>query len=72
MRATIYLDEELHRALKIKAAATDRTISELVSEAVRRDLAEDADDLAVFEDRADEPVYAFEEVVRMLRERGKL
>ena len=41
-------------------------------EAVRRDLAEDADDLAAFEDRADEPVYAFEEVVRMLRERGKL
>ena len=72
MRATIYLDAELHRALKIKAAATDRTISEIVNEAVRRDLAEDADDLAAFEDRADEPVYAFEEVVRMLRERGKL
>ena len=72
MRATIYLDEELHRALKIKAAATDRTISEIVNEAVRRDLAEDADDLAAFEDRADEPIYAFEEVVRMLRERGKL
>jgi predicted transcriptional regulator len=72
MRATIYLDEELHRALKMKAAATDRTISEIVNEAVRRDLAEDADDLAVFEDRAGEPVYAFEEVVRMLRERGKL
>ena len=72
MRATIYLNEELHRALKMKAAATDRTISEIVNEAVRRDLAEDADDLAAFEDRADEPVYAFEEVVRMLRERGKL
>ena len=72
MRATIYLNEELHRALKMKAAATDRTISEIVNEAVRRDLAEDGDDLAAFEDRADEPVYAFEEVVRMLRERGKL
>lgn len=69
---TIYLDNELHRALKIKAAATDRTISEIVNEAVRRDLGEDADDLAVFEDRSDEPIYAFEEVVRMLRERGKL
>ena len=43
-----------------------------MNEAVRRDLAEDADDLAAFGDRADEPVYAFEEVVRMLRERGKL
>lgn len=72
MRATIYLDDDLHRALKMKAAATDRTISEIVSEAVRRELAEDADDLAAFEETKDEPKYAFEEVVRVLRERGKL
>jgi predicted transcriptional regulator len=71
-RATVYLDEDIHRALKLKAAATDRTISDIVNEAVRRDLSEDAEDLAVFEDRADEPVYGFEEVVRVLRERGKL
>ena len=71
-RATIYLDEQLHRALKFKAAATDRTISEIVNEAVRRDLAEDAEDLTAFEERADEGVYSFEDVVRTLRERGKL
>jgi predicted transcriptional regulator len=71
-RATIYLDEDLHRALKVRAAATDSTISEIVNEAVRRDLAEDAADLAAFEERADEASYAFEEVVRTLRERGKL
>ena len=51
MRATIYLDEELHRALKIKAAATDRTISEIVNEAVRRDLAEDVAEPEVAEQR---------------------
>lgn len=71
-RATIYLDEDLHRALRMKAAATDRTLSEIVSEAVRRDLAEDAEDLAAFDEREDEPSYRFEEVVRTLRERGKL
>ena len=71
-RATIYFDADLHRALKLKAAATDRTLSEIVNEAVRRDLSEDAEDLAAFEDRADEPVYAFEEAVKVLRERGKL
>ena len=71
-RATIYFEADLHRALKLKAAATDRTLSEIVNEAVRRDLSEDAEDLAAFEDRADEPVYAFEEVVKVLRERGKL
>ena len=66
-RATIYVDEELHRALKIKAAALDRTISEIVNEAIRRELAEDADDLAAFEDRADEPVRSFDEIARTLR-----
>lgn len=71
-RATIYVDEELHRALKLKAAATDRTISEIVNEAIRRDLSEDAEDLAAFQETEGEPSYAFEEVVRVLRERGKL
>ncbi len=71
-RATIYLDEDLHRALRMKAAATDRTLSEIVSEAVRRDLAEDAEDLAAFDEREDEPSYRFEEVIRTLRERWKL
>ena len=71
-RATIYFDEDLHRAIRMKSAATERTSSDIVSEAVRRDLAEDADDLATFEERRDEPSYAFEEVVRTLRERGKL
>jgi hypothetical protein len=47
-RATIYLDEDLHRALRMKSAVTDRTISDIVNEAVRRDLAEDAEDLAAF------------------------
>jgi len=71
-RATIYLDEDLHRALRMKSAATDRTISEIVNEAVRRDLAEDAEDLAAIEARKNEPSYAFEEVVRTLRERDRL
>ena len=71
-RATVYLDEDLHRALKVKAVATDRTISEIVNEAVRRDLAEDAEDLAAFEERAGEAAYAFEQVVRLLRDRGRL
>jgi predicted transcriptional regulator len=66
-RATIYVDEGLHRALKIKAAALDRTISEIVNEAIRRELAEDADDLAAFDDRANEPVLPFEDVARVLR-----
>lgn len=68
----MYLDPELHRALRVKAAETDKTISDLVNEAVRRNLAEDAEDLVVYRARAKEPSLKFESVVKDLRRRGKL
>ena len=71
-RATVYFDSQIHRALRLKAAETDRSISELVNDAVRLNLAEDAEDLAAFEERANEPNLAFEDVVKDLRRRGKL
>lgn len=71
-RATIYLDAELHRALRVKAAESDRSVSELVNEAVRQALAEDAEDLAAYRSRAKEPNLDFESVLKDLRRRGKL
>jgi len=71
-RATIYLDPTLHRALRIKAAETETSLSDLVNVAVRRSLSEDAADLAVFEARARESVLPFEAVVKDLKRRGKL
>jgi hypothetical protein len=71
-RATVYFAPEIHRALRLKAAATDRPISEIVNDAVRCSLAEDADDLAAFEERAGEPSLDFEAVVKDLRKSGKL
>lgn len=71
-RATVYFDPDLHRALRIKAAETDRSMSEIVNEAVRLSLAEDAEDLATFDERASEPNLPFEEVVRDLKRRGKI
>jgi histidinol dehydrogenase len=71
-RATVYFDPYLHRALRLKAAETDRSISELVNEAVKAALAEDADDIEAFEIREKEPDYAFEEVVKDLKRRGKI
>jgi hypothetical protein len=71
-RVTIYFDPDLHRALRLKAAETDQPISELVNEAVRRSLAEDAEDLAAFQDRLRETNLPFENVVRDLKKRGKL
>ncbi|MCA1957764.1 MAG: hypothetical protein LDL14_04450 [Nitrospira sp.] len=71
-RATIYLDPALHRALRIKAAETDQSVSDLVNEAVKLILAEDAADLAAFRSRAKEPNLDFETVLEDLRRRGKL
>jgi hypothetical protein len=71
-RATVYFPPEVHRALRLKAAAADRSISELVSEAVRLSLLEDADDLEAFDKRSKEPSLKFENVVKALRRRGKL
>lgn len=72
MRATIYLDAMLHRALRLKAAEADRTISALVNDAVRAALAEDADDLAAIAGRKREPRRPFEAFVADLKRRGRL
>jgi hypothetical protein len=71
-RATVYFDPDIHLALRLKAAETDRSLSDLVNEAVKLALAEDAEDLAVFEERASEPALPFEDVVKDLRRRGKV
>lgn len=71
-RATVYFDPQLHRALRIKAADTDRSISELVNEAIRQSLAEDMEDIAAFEERTDEPNLSFEEVLKELKHGGKI
>ena len=71
-RATIYFDPALHRALRMKAAASDLSISELVNRAVRDSLDEDAEDLAIFEERKNDPTIPFEEFVRDMKRRGRL
>jgi hypothetical protein len=71
-RATVYFDASLHRAVRLKAAATDRTISEVVNDAVRQALAEDAEDQAAFAERADERELDFNSVAKSLKRRGKI
>jgi predicted transcriptional regulator len=71
-RATVYLDPKLHRALRIKAIETSRTMSTLVNEAVALALAEDAEDLAAFEERAHEPLISFEEALKELKRHGRI
>ncbi len=71
-RTTVYLEQELHQALRLKAAVTDRSVSQLINEMIRDQLAEDADDLKTFRERSDEPVIDYESLLEDLRAHGKL
>ena len=71
-RATVYFDADIHRALRLRAAASDQSISDMVNEAVKLTLAEDAEDLAAFGERKREPNLDFEQFVKALKRRGKL
>ena len=71
-RATIYLDPYIHKALKLKALETSRSVSDLVNQAVREALAEDAEDLAAFEQRADDPLVSYDEMVKRLKTDGRI
>ena len=71
-RTTIYLDSDLHHALRIKAAETEHSMSELVEDAIKLSLAEDSVDLAAFDERKDEPSLAFEDVLKKLRKNGRI
>ena len=71
-RTTIYLDPKIHRALRIKAIQLSSTISDLVSQAVKLSLKEDALDLDAIRDRSKEPSRAFEAVLKDLKRDGLL
>jgi hypothetical protein len=71
-RATVYFEPDLHRAIRLKAAHTHRSISEIVNDAVRMALQEDQEDLAAFEDRVAEPVLSYEALLKDLKAHGKL
>ena len=71
-RATVYFDASVHQALRLKAAATDRSISDMVNDAVKIALAEDAEDLAALDERKSDRSISFETLVRDLRKRGRI
>lgn len=71
-RATVYFDPIIHKALKLKSIETSKSISELVNKAVKEALAEDAEDIAAVEERADEPLISFSEMVKRLKKDGRI
>jgi plasmid stability protein len=71
-RVTVYFDSDVHKALRLRAAASDRSVSDMVNDAVRASLAEDAADLEAFSKRRNEKSVSFESFVTGLKRRGKL
>ena len=71
-RATIYFDPELHKALKIKALETSRSITDLVNQAVRESLTEDAEDILAFEERKNETVISYDQMLKKLKKDGRI
>jgi histone H3/H4 len=71
-RATVYFDPTIHRALRMKSAETSRSVSDIVNDAVREALAEDAEDLAAFEERVSEPLITYEDMVKRLKADGRI
>ena len=71
-RATVYFEPALHKAIRLKAAQGNQSISKIVNDAVRLALLEDHEDLAAFEDRVAEPVLTYEALLKDLKAHGKL
>jgi len=71
-RATIYLQEDLHKALRIKAFEADRSVSELVNDAVRVALEEDMEDLTDLEARRREKAVSYHDFLKELKHRGQI
>lgn len=69
-RATIYLDPALHKALKMKAAESSVSVSELVNDAVRQSFSEDLEDITLARKRAGEPVVTYEDMLKRLKKDG--
>ncbi len=71
-RSTIYLEPALHQALRMKSVETSRSMSDLINEFVKEALAEDAEDLLAFDERANEPLIGYEEMVKRLKKDGRI
>jgi len=71
-RVTIYLNPDVHKALRLKSVETSRSVSELVNQAVREALSEDAEDLAAFDERAGEELVSYDEMVKRLKKDGRI
>lgn len=71
-RATIYLEPDIHKLLKLKAAETSSSISEIVNDLLRAEFLEDAEDIQSIKERINEPTISYETILKELKDEGRL
>ena len=71
-RSTVYFEPSIHQALKVKAASSQLSVSELIDEAVRLLMSEDQEDLAAFSERENEKEISYEALLNDLKKHGKI
>jgi len=71
-KATLYLEEPIHRALRLKAAETNQSMSELVNDALKASLQEDLEDIIDWRDRKDDETVGYEAFIEMLKQDGTI
>ena len=71
-KATLYLEESVHRAVRLKAAETQQSMSDLVNDALRAALREDLEDIADWNERRTEPTVSYDEMLKSLRADGTI
>jgi hypothetical protein len=69
-KATLYLKEPIHKALRLKAAETRQSMSELVNDAIEAALLEDLEDIEAWRESQKDEKIGFEEFVRLLKKDG--
>ncbi len=71
-KATVYFDPDIHRILRHKAAEMERSISDIINDALKAELAQDMEDLAAFKAREKEPTVSYENLLKKLKADGKI
>jgi len=71
-RATIYLEPQIHKLLKLKAAETSSSISEIVNDLLRAEFLDEAEDIQSIKERINEPTISYETLLKELKDEGRL
>lgn len=69
---TVYLDERIRRATKMKAAIAGKRVSDVVNEALARYLDQDAKYLKTFREREKDSIRSYEDVLADMKRDGLL